>query len=171
MADAANGQTPMDAFIDASLFMGMHAEDDAVRRACKNFFVEQFTGSVTMSLEQVGRCDALVWGYSRAEQDEYYPFMDTLHTDMTIHRIGYTERDIEVALRTAELSELDFDDRLTVGMAMSRGAELVTVNPRLLDRSDLPVRAPHEAPEASFPEDLERLYTRSLALRVAGKDL
>ncbi|HWL98877.1 MAG TPA: DUF6190 family protein [Nocardioidaceae bacterium] len=158
-------------FVDASLFMGMHAEDEAVRRACKNFFVERLSASVVMSLEQVGQCDALVWRYSRAEQDDYYPFMDALHTEMAIHRIGYGQADLDVALSAPELAELDFADRLTVGMVLSRDGELVTVNSRLLDRTDLPVRAPRAAGEVRFPAHLERLYARSLALRVVGKDL
>jgi hypothetical protein len=170
MADDTTDSTTV-TFADASLFMGMHAQDDAVRLACKNFFVEQLSGSVVMSLEQVGRCDALVWRYSRAEQDDYYPFMDALHTEMAIHRIGYSAQDVAVALGTRELSGLDFEDRLTVGMALSRDGELVTVNPRLLDRRDLPVRSPRAAEDVSFPADLESRYTRSLALRVAGKDL
>lgn len=158
-------------FIDASLFMGMHSADESVRRSCKNFFVERLSASVVMSLEQVGACDALVWRYSRAEQDDYYPFMDALHTDMAINRVAYGERDLAIALGATELSELDLRDRLTVGMVLSRDGELVTVNPRLLKRDDLPVRPPHDADEASFPGGLESLYTRSLALRVAGEDL
>ncbi|MGH3761439.1 DUF6190 family protein [Actinophytocola sp.] len=165
-ADHATGT-----FVDSSVFMGMHARAEDVRLACKNFFVERLGQSVVMSLEQVGRCDALVWRYSRAEQDDYYPFMDTLHTDMAIHRVAYSERDVAVALRTPDLSDLDFVDRLTVGMALSRDGELVTINPRLLDLPGLPVRAPRSADDTRFPAGLERLYARSLALRVAGEDL
>jgi uncharacterized protein DUF6190 len=155
-------------FVDASLFMGMHADDDAVRRACKGFFVERLAASVVMSLEQVGACDALVWRYSRAEQDDYYPFMDALHTDMAIHRVGYDERDLATAMDTGALAGLCLTDRLTLGMVLSREGELVTVNPRLLERDDLPVRPPRAAGETRFPAGLERLYERSLTLRVAG---
>ncbi len=155
-------------FIDASLFMGMHDADDQVRLACKAFFVEHLSAAVVMSLEQVGACDALVWRYSREEQDDYYPFMDALHTDMAIHRVSYAERDLATALGESTLAGLDLTDRLTLGMVLSREGELVTVNPRLLARDDLPVRPPRAAGETSFPAALEDLYERSLALRIAG---
>jgi hypothetical protein len=159
--------------IDASLFMGMHAEDETVRVACKNFFVEQLSGGgrIVMSLEQVGRCDAIVWRRDRAEQDDYYPFMDVLHTELAIDRIPYQEPDIKTALSTPELADLDLTDRLTVGMALARGSELVTVSPRLHDRADLPVRPPGAGAERAFPPYLEERYQRSLVLRVSTEEV
>ncbi|WP_201294684.1 MULTISPECIES: DUF6190 family protein [unclassified Nocardiopsis] len=65
-----------DVFVDADVFMGMHHENEALRRGCKAFFVERLKGRVAMSLEQVGRCDDLVWRRPRELQDAYYPFMD-----------------------------------------------------------------------------------------------
>ena len=158
--------------IDASLFMGMHAEDETVRIGCKNFFVEKLSGgAVVMSLEQVGRCDAIVWRRGRAEQDDYYPFMDVLHTDMAIARIPYEEQDIKAALSAPELAGLNLTDRLTLGMVLARGGELVTVSPRLRDRDGLPVRPPDGGPERAFPPRLEELYQRSLALRVPTEEV
>jgi hypothetical protein len=164
---------PGDLFVDSSLFMGMHAEDDEVRLACKNFFVEQLGGDgFVMNLEQVGRCDALIWGqYGREEQDAYYPFMDVLHTDIAMDRIPYEERDIKAAQSAQVLDGLELTDRLTLGMVLARGGELVTVNPRLAGHDGLPARPPDGGTELSFPPYLERLYERSLLLRVAGKDL
>ena len=162
----------VDQYVDASLFMGMHAEDEAIRVACKNFFVERFAGDgIVMSLEQVGRCDALVWRYGRAQQDDYYPFMDVLHTDMTIERIPYRDQDIKTALTAPALAALDLDARLTLGMVLAGGGELVTVDRRLARRRDLPVRTPQAGPERTFPADLEKLYQRSLVLRVTREDL
>jgi hypothetical protein len=164
---------PADVFVDSSLFMGMHAEDDEIRVACKNFFVEQLDGDgFVMNLEQVGRCDALIWGqYGREEQDAYYPFMDVLHTDIAMERIPYEQRDIDAARSVPALDGLEWTDRLTLGMVLARGGELVTVSPRLTGQDGLPVRAPRGGREFSFPPYLERLYKRSLQLRVAGKDL
>ncbi|MBP2329644.1 hypothetical protein JOF56_010029 [Kibdelosporangium banguiense] len=165
---------PADVYVDAALFMGMHADDDAVRVACKNFFVDRLSGgdAVVMSLEQVGRCDALIWGRcGRDEQDSYYPFMDVLHTDMAMGRIPYEEQDIKAALTASSLAGLELTDRLTLGMVLNRGGELVTVNPRLAGRDDLPVRRPKGGTERHFPCYLEWRYERSLALRVPGKDL
>ncbi|MBP2328747.1 hypothetical protein JOF56_009132 [Kibdelosporangium banguiense] len=162
-----------DVFIDSALFMGMHAEDDSIRRACKNFFVRRLAGGrIVMSLEQVGRCDDLIWSkYGRTEQDTYYPFMDVLHTDITLDRVPYQEQDIKTAQSAAILDGLELTDRLTVGMVLARGGELVTVNPRLASNDGLPVRAPDGGTELGFPPYLERLYQRSLLVRVAGKDL
>lgn len=161
-----------DRYIDSTLFMGMHAEDEAIRVACKNFFVERFGGDgVVMSLEQVGRCDALVWRYGRAQQDAYYPFMDVLHTDMSIERIAYREQDVKTALSAPALADLDLDARLTLGMVLAGGGELVTVDLRLATRRGLPVRTPAAGPERAFPAHLEELYQRSLVLRVPRKEL
>jgi hypothetical protein len=158
--------------IDAALFMGMHARDEAVRVACKNFFAERLSGDgVMMSLEQVGRCDALVWQYGRVEQDAYYPFMDVLHTDMVIDRVPYEEQDVKTALSDKNLAGLELIDRLTLGMVLNRGGELVSAASRLAGLRGLPVRAPEPGPERAFPPYLERLYERSLVLRVPGKDL
>lgn len=163
-------------FADTALFMGMHSRDDVLRRACKRFFTERLSGGrILMSLEHVGRCDDLVWRYSRATQDEYYPFMDNLHTDMEIHRIGYDERDLRLALEDGTLAGLPLHERLLVAMAIRRDTVVATASPRLRHRPDLPVR-PVEAAEADareplFPAPLERLYERSLALRVDVDDL
>ena len=121
-------------FVDADVFMGMHHEDAAVRRGCKAFFVRHLNDRVTMSLEQVGRCDDLVWRCPRALQDAYYPFMDRLHTDMAIHRVGYTKQDTDRAWRDPALEGFPPQRRLVLGQVKvaEKSNEIVAI-PKLLD--------------------------------------
>ncbi|MFF1509404.1 DUF6190 family protein [Streptomyces sp. NPDC058326] len=168
-------------FVDATLFMGMHSKDDAVRLAAKAFFAGRLAagdaGRVLMSWEQVGRCDDLVWAYERGVQDDYYPFMDVLHTDLTIERIGYDESDVRRALTTPALDGLPMHERLLLAQVIGRGGVLHTASPRLTGTTGLPVvpavpagaRGP--AGEASFPAYLEDLYQRSLVLTVVSENL
>jgi Family of unknown function (DUF6190) len=152
--------------IDASLFMGMHSTDERVRVACKAFVVERLAGKVVMPLEEVGRCDDLVWRSPRSLQDAYYPFMDHLHTDMSIERRGYEEADLQTALESPALAGLGVRDRLLLGTTMNLNARLWSVNGRLPDRPDLPVRRPSGESDLPFPPRLETLYRASLQLRV-----
>lgn len=167
-AEVADGR---DEFIDAALFLGMHSADDGLRIAAKAFFVRHLEGRVVMSLEQVGRCDDVIWGYSRELQDLYYPFMDHLHTVMDISREGYDRADVHLALSDSDTPrQLPFIDRMLVGQVINRKGLLHTVGPRSSAFEGLPVRAvadwPAGEPEPSFPEPLERLYRESLALRL-----
>ncbi|WP_181793486.1 DUF6190 family protein [Streptomyces sp. WELS2] len=158
-------------FVDAALFLGMHSQDDGLRVACKAFFVTRLDTRVVMNLEQVGRCDDVIWSYSRELQDLYYPFMDQLHTVMDISRQGYDRADVGPALSDPDLSDqLPFTDRLLIAMVVNRKGLLHTVGPRAAAFGELPVRAvgawPADVPEPAFPEPLERLYRASLALRL-----
>jgi hypothetical protein len=153
-------------FVDASVFLGIHSEDEAVRVACKGFFVERSCAMVTMSLEHVGRCDDVIWRYDRDLQDAYYPFMDNLHTDMRIVRRCYQEHDVRLALSSPRLDGLPMFDRLLLAMVINADGVLHSVNERLLGRSDLPVRAPSTTTEAPFPSKLEQLYQASRRLRL-----
>ncbi|QES05273.1 hypothetical protein DEJ44_06360 [Streptomyces venezuelae] len=172
------------AFIDATAFMGMHSEDDAVRVAAKAFFAGRLAagdaGAVVMSWEQVGRCDDLVWGYERGVQDEYYPFMDVLHTDLAVDRVPYTEDDVRRAFTEPALDGLPTHERLLLAQVIGRGGVLHTASPRLTGAAGLPVvplapPAPAGAPapgeEPSFPAYLEDLYQRSLVLTVVSENL
>jgi hypothetical protein len=165
--------TPPRDFIDASLFMGMHSQREATRLACKAFFVERLGVGAVMSLEHVGRCDDVVWQFTREVQDVYYPFMDNLHTDMRISRQPYQEEDLRTALSSKLLEGLPLFDRLMLAMVINRGGTLYSVSSRLVGRGDLPVRAPTTtaAAEAVFPGGLEKLYQASLQLRVAADAL
>ncbi|MEU0400631.1 DUF6190 family protein [Streptomyces sp. NPDC006197] len=162
-------------FIDATLFMGMHSEDDAVRTGAKAFFAGRLAagdaGRVVMNWEQVGRCDDLVWGYERKVQDEYYPFMDVLHTDLAVDRVPYDEDDLRRAFTTPALEGLPTHERLLLAQVIGRGGTLHTASPRLLGRTDLPVVPVGATAEASFPAYLEDLYRRSLVLTVDSHNL
>ncbi|MFE0651707.1 DUF6190 family protein [Streptomyces sp. NPDC059534] len=168
-------------FIDATLFMGMHSKDDAVRIAAKSFFADRLaagdTGRIFMSWEQVGRCDDLVWGYERGVQDEYYPFMDVLHTDLAIDRVGYDGEDVRRALTAPGLDGLPTHERLVLAQVIGKGGLLRTASPRLLRTPGLPVEpivregARSAVEEPSFPAYLEELYQRSLVLKVASENL
>lgn len=154
-------------FIDAALFLGMHSRCEAIRRACKNFVVLHLARPVFMSLEHVGWCDEVVWGYSRELQDLYYPFMDRLHTEMDIHRIPYEEQDLHRALKAPILKGLELFDRLLLAQILNQNGLLYTVNPCLLTTPGLPVVGVGGATqELPFPETLDKSYEVSLALRI-----
>lgn len=178
----------MKEYIDASTFLGMHSPDEKVRVACKNYFVKRLGDQIGMSLEQVGKCDDTIWQYPREQQDAYYPFMDNLHTVMDIQRIPYTEKDISEAEFNPWLHGLDISDRLTVGMALAQKGILYTVNPNLInfkpkaplnrlgqevtgldpkwyDITDV-IRHPELSEELNFPQELEELYQKSLAVKI-----
>ncbi|MAG60282.1 hypothetical protein CL619_00700 [archaeon] len=158
----------MKEYIDASLFLGMHSADEKTRVACKNYFVTRLNDQVGMSLEQVGKCDEVIWQYQRDEQDAYYPFMDNLHTIMDIQRKGYHEKDIQEATTNPDLQDLSIANRLTLGMVISRGAELYSVNPELAEKDY--VRSPETGEELSFPQPLEEMYQQSLEVRVCTQE-
>jgi hypothetical protein len=155
--------------IDATVFLGMHCADERVRLSCKALMVARLDSGVLMSLEEVGRCDAVVWTRPRAMQDAYYPFMDTLHTDMKVDRVGYGEDDLRAALRP--VAGLPVGARLQLALAAGRGATLWTVDRRYAGQADVPLGALPEPVGTAFPEPLERLYTESLALRVPAEEL
>lgn len=83
-------------FIDASLFMGMHSVNEKIRRQSLWFMSTYFSTQVFMNLEQVGMCDEYVWQYDRSVQDAYYPFMDVLHSEMDVKRVGYRDEDLNL---------------------------------------------------------------------------
>ncbi|GLZ75944.1 hypothetical protein Afil01_07510 [Actinorhabdospora filicis] len=160
---------PGEVIIDAALFMGMHAADEATRLACKKFFADGLSSPVVMPLEQVGLCDDLIWRLPRDVQDAYYPFMDNLHSIVPVERPGYERDDIDAAFETRTLDGLPTRERLLLGFTLNRGGILRTPNQRLLNRAGLPVAAPPEATdEPRFPDELEKLYLTSLRLRVPG---
>jgi len=179
-------------YIDASVFLGMHSKDEPTRITCKNYFVERLTTNIGMSLEQVGKCDDVIWRLPREQQDVYFLFMDHLHTIMNIDRTPYDDGDISAASFNQHLRGLDISERLTMGMAIARRGVLYTINPKLVnvrpsklkdrlgrevllerevaDLSDISrfpdVRFPQEGEERTFPTELERLYQQSLAVRI-----
>ena len=154
-------------FVDASLFLGMNSAEEQERLVCMRFFAARLDGSLGISAEQVGICDDTVWGFDRQLQDDYYPFMDNLHTVLAFERLTYTDADLAAAL-SSDYPGLPVTDRLTLAMVVNRNALLFTLNPRLLALTHAPVRHPAAGADqdAAFPDWLEQLYQTSLALRV-----
>jgi hypothetical protein len=163
-------------FVDASLFMGMHSIDEAVRIACKNYFVDRYDQVIGMSDDQAGKCDRIVWQYSREIQDIYYPFMDRLRTDMDIQGLEYEAEDIAIAQNDPRLEGLSMSQKLTLAMAIARQGKLYTVDKALhrlnltpSQEKQLPICQPEIGVEKSFPDTiLEECYQRSLNLKTAG---
>ena len=162
---------PLREFFDASVFLGMNSVDERIRKACKSFFVSRFAGGAATSLEQVGRCDDVIWGYSRELQDAYYPFMDELHTVMRICRQRFTDQELDRAMSDDRLKSLSVGDRLLLGKVLEAQGCLYSVRPHLTSRSDLPVRCPEDAPDLDFPGNLAGLYQASLRLRIPTEEL
>ncbi|GAA0377391.1 DUF6190 family protein [Streptomyces blastmyceticus] len=161
--------------LDASLFMGMHSTDKAVRAACTAFFASHLDHPVVMTYEEVGRCDDFVWHLPRDVQDAYYPFMDVLHSLMPIDRRAYTDADLAAAAALpAGTSGLRVRDRLLLASVVATGGRLVTVNPRLTALAGFgpSVREPEPATERGvFPDELDVLYERSLVLEADHGEL
>jgi len=165
-------------FIDASLFLGMHSADNALRYACRAFFIEHFDGELFMSLEQVGLCDDVIWRHPRAAQDAYYPFMDLLQSQMRIRRVPYAEDDIRES-RAPRFDGAPVLDRLLLGQISACNGMLYSARHSLLKGYDLQVAAPRSpaatdgdaAAGPAFPGALEPLYQTSLVLALTAKEL
>ncbi|MFZ3592978.1 DUF6190 family protein [Streptomyces sp. BH104] len=153
----------VETYIDASLFMGMHAIDPDIRRDCASFFARHLRDRVWMTYEEVGRCDDVVWALPRAVQDAYYPFMDVLHSTMPIKRVPYTEGAWKTASDLPGAGGLSLRERLLLATVLDSGGQLVTVNPRLLalGSHDRAITAPGTERAGVFPEPLAGLYRTS----------
>jgi len=157
----------MKEFIDASVFLGMNSKNEKIRISCKNYFVSRLKSckKILISLEQVGMCDNIIWKFPRQKQDEYYPFMDNLHTLMKMKRLAYNQKDFLEDEK--QPSSLNFTEKMTLGMVLSRKGILYTINPKLLGLKLSFIKSPKlENVEFSFPNKLEALYRRSLVLRI-----
>jgi hypothetical protein len=154
-------------FVDASSFLGMNSADEQERLICMRFFAARLDSSLGISAEQVGICDDTVWQFGRQQQDDYYPFMDNLHSELRFERLPYTEADLATA-SNGDYPGLPVAERLTLAMVSNHDATLFTLNPLLLALPDAPVCHPAAGAErdGSFPERLDRLYQASLVLRV-----
>lgn len=157
----------MKEFIDATIFMGMHSRDEQQRIACKNFFIQRLKKTVFMSLESVGKCDDMVWQFDRKTQDDYYPFMDRLHTIMKIRRIPYEKKDLSVHPKKSFPAKLPLMKKLTIAQAIAQGAILYTLDKQLLYLNIPMVRTPDmEKNELHFEKEMEKWYKLSLKLKV-----
>ena len=159
----------MKEYIDASLFLGMNRFDKKTRIACKNFFVKalQENRTIFFHLEQVGLCDDIVWNFKRETQDAYYPFMDTLHSIMQITRIPYTKADFSEALKIKSI-KLTFSDKLLIGSVKRNDSTLFSVNKNLNNviNNILIIDTTKKQKELEFPDKLEKLYKKSLKLKM-----
>lgn len=162
-------------FIDSTVFLGMHHEDEHTRCRSLAFFQHHFDSlQVHMNYEQIGICDAVIWTQSREVQDSYYPFMDRLHTDMKIRRAGYTFAELQWALsHRAELG-LRPEQALLVAQVVLRNGQLVTNDPALLQAPILASHLWHQSDLKAlppFPPELSVLYEASKCFTHRDKEL
>lgn len=155
----------MNEFIDASIFLGMHSEDEIIRINCKNFFVKRIDKEIYMSLETIGKCDDIIWKFSRKLQDLYYPFMDRIHTIMKIKRIPYTYK--EIANIKTKINAWKLSAELNLALTRSNKGILYTLNKKLLASSLNEIKnIPLENVELKFSKEIETYYKNSLVLRI-----
>ena len=162
-------------FIDASVFMGMHATDSRVRGKSIGLMSKLFNSTVYMNYEQVGACDDYVWTFSRKVQDEYYPFMDCLHSQMDIQRIPYINDDVMLSLdheyiRKARLSSMQ---SLLVAQVLRCGGILFTHDPKIQELEwfsaclgNFQEYGDRESEGIIFTAELDDLYQMSNSLQV-----
>jgi hypothetical protein len=168
-SDRAEVDLDVDVYVDHTVFLGMHANAEPLRRRCKALVAARLDGTTYMTFDHVGRCDDVIWGYSRELQDRYYPFMDALHSLRCLAREGYEDSTLSLAARDPRVLGLPVVHRLLVARALERAALVYTLDAGLLARPGLPVRPPPPCDvEPQFPPWLEALYRSSLALRVGG---
>ncbi len=154
-------------YIDYSVFLGMNAAAEPQRLRCKNFVASRRDSVILMTWDHVGRCDDIIWTFSREVQDLYYPFMDSLQSLRCLSREGYEDSTLRLATSDSRLQRLPVLHRLLVARALERGALVYTLDPTLLGAVDLPIRTPPEVRgEVAFPRELEALYQNALQLRV-----
>lgn len=153
----------MKEFIDATVFLGMHSTEEKIRVACKNFFIKRLHETLFMSLENVGKCDDVIWQFDRETQDAYYPFMDRLHTIMDFQRIAYDQKCLDERVRTEPLSLFQ---QLTLAQALND--KLYTFDKMILELKLEFTTTPPSREERFFPEELESFYNTSLKLRIQG---
>ena len=147
--------------IDASVFLGMNADDEVTRISCKNFFIENSDAEIFMSFEQIGLCDNVIWSYSFDLQALYYPFMDLFHTVMPIKRLPYTDQTL---LNLAENINLTLTERLNISFAKEHNTSVYSVNTDLINKCNMVVKIPESYIENKFDADLEGYYQTSLKL-------
>lgn len=141
----------------------MHSMDEKIRIACKNFFAGRIKNIIWMPLEEVGRCDDVIWRFPRKAQDAYYPFMDNLHSIMKIKRIEYDEEDVKAAGKIS--GNLPMSKKLVIGMVKNRKGILYTFDKKILNMKFPNLKMPEFSDELDF-QKIEKLYKQSLKLRI-----
>ncbi len=148
-------------FIDITIFLVMHSMNDKIRIACKNFFVDRMEKTIFMSLENVGKCDDVIWRFERKTQDVYYPFMDRLHTVVDIQRIPYDKKTVD---NRKPINDLSIFQQLTLTQAIND--KLYTFDEAILRLKLNFITSPKFNNEKNLPDDLEQWYQSSLKLRI-----
>ena len=159
--------------IDATVFLGMHHEDERIRQDSLTFFRAHFQQGARMNFEQVGICDAVIWRQPREVQDAYYPFMDVLHSEMKIKREGYSFHEIEFAARDLRRHGLYPHQALLVAQVLNDGGVLYTHDPALRTLSCLHGLLGDFSrldTGTAFPDALEALYQPSRIYTHTDKD-
>ena len=160
------GKRPL--FIDATFFLGMHDMNENRRLCSLQFFIRHLEEALYMNLEQVGLCDDVIWARRREEQDAYYPFMDNLHSCMTIRRIGYQCEDLMAAVNDSRYAGLSLQQACTLAQVCNCNGVLATHDPRLKSdpRFQSSLACWVEDGTTIFPPTLESLYQQSAALKL-----
>jgi hypothetical protein len=163
-------------FIDATVFMGMHACDLDIRNKSTALMSKLFFNQVFMNYEQVGICDDFVWTFSRDIQDHYYPFMDCLHSQMDIKRMPYLMDDVRLAIESNDIANSDLSSMqsLLIAQVLRYQGVLYTHDPKIKnlrwfanhlgDYSS--IDAQDSTKEPLFTDELDLLYQQSACLRV-----
>lgn len=159
--------------IDASVFLGMHHENDRIRQQSLAFFRVFFHHGAWMNFEQVGICDAVIWRMPREVQDAYYPFMDVLHSEMDIQRQGYRYEYLDYALKHFKNSRLSTYQAMLVSQVLCDDFMLYTHDAALLKLDCLQQRLGDFSVldnSARFSARLEQLYPASRQYIHTDKD-
>ena len=123
-------------YLEHRVFLGLNAANEQMRRRCKALLAGRMKSVVYMTFDQVGRCDDVIWRYSRRLQDPYYPFMDAVHSHRCLQRDGYEASTLHLAAHDPRLQGLPADERMLLARAIERQAVVYTLESRLLSRPD-----------------------------------
>lgn len=160
-------------FVDASAFLSMHSSNKALARNAVSLFATLYSHEVYMSLEQVGLCDDIIWAFPRKQQDEYYPFMDRLHSDMRIVRIPYSFQDLERAQQDKTLASFSAMQSMVLSQVMNHKGCLYSANDVLLNSKALEniIRPLPHTTDQVFNASLQNYYEKSLVLALHNENL
>jgi hypothetical protein len=87
---------------------------------------------------------------------------------MRIERVPYAVDELSAAASGGAFEGLSAHARLTLARVRAADARLLTWDPELVRRPDIPAATPDTGgAEERFPAELERLYADSLALRLS----
>lgn len=169
-------------FIDATIFMGMHASANIIRNQSLALMSQLFDTTVFMNYEQVGLCDDYIWTFPREIQDNYYPFMDCLHSKMDIQRNPYNTKELNFINTNEHIknSNLSCMQSLLISQVLNNEGVLYTHDAKLKSLTWLSShlgrlennKITHQTNnEILFSQELDKLYQKSSCLNVDHKKL